>query len=90
MRLSNPEAASWLRRLDSYTNAEFGRSRTLSAIQDICVACGLPEFAPNGVGLCLRCATQREPDNSEIVLFRPLRSRKNATPDRGTSAESSN
>jgi hypothetical protein len=45
---------------------------------------------PNGVGLCLRCAAQREPDSSEIVLFRPLRSRKNATSDRGTSAESSN
>ena len=88
MRLSNPEAASWLRRLDSYTNAEFGRSRTLCAIQDVCVACGQPEYAPNGVGLCPRCAAQREPDNSEIVLFRPLRSRKNVATDRAPGADS--
>jgi hypothetical protein len=78
MRLSSKEAMQWLYRLDSYTNAVFGRSRTLSAGHghDACVACAGPMPAQGSVGLCPKCAAQREPDTTEIVLFRPLRVRK--------------
>jgi hypothetical protein len=76
MRLSSKDAMQWLYRLDSYTNAIFGRSRTLSASHESCVACAgsIPVPSPNG--LCPKCAAQREPDTTEIVLFRPLRVRK--------------
>jgi hypothetical protein len=76
MRLSSKEAMQWLYRLDSYTNTVFGHSRTLSAIHELCVACASPMPAPSAVGLCPRCTAQREPDTTEIVLFRPLRGRK--------------
>ena len=76
MRLRSDEATKWLYRLDSYTNAVFGRPRTLSVINDSCVACGgpLPAASPNG--LCPRCLAQRQPDTTEIILFRPLRGNK--------------
>jgi predicted amidophosphoribosyltransferase len=76
MRLSSKAAMQWLYQLDSYTNTVFGRSRTLSAIHEVCVACAGPMPTSNGGGLCPRCTAQREPDATEIVLFRPLRGRK--------------
>lgn len=76
MRLSSKEAMQWLYRLDSYTNSVFGRSRTLSTSQESCVACAGEMPVHSGVGLCPKCVAQREPDTTEIVLFRPLRVRK--------------
>ena len=76
MRLSSKEAMEWLYRLDSYTNAVFGRSRTLSTNHESCVACAGPMTAPSVSGLCPKCVAQREPDDTEIVLFRPLRGRQ--------------
>ncbi len=71
MRVNSPEAARWLHRLDSYTNAEFGRARTLSAIEDVCVACSRQAIKTDTSGLCPTCVAQRQPDNANIVLFRP-------------------
>ena len=71
MRVTNPEAAQWLHQLDSYTNAEFGRARTLSAMEAVCVACNREAATPDISGLCPTCAAQRQPDSSSIVLFRP-------------------
>jgi hypothetical protein len=76
MRLSSDEATKWLYRLDSYTNAVFGRPRTLSVINDSCVACSGPLTAASANGLCPKCLAQRQPDTTEIVLFRPLRGNK--------------
>ena len=76
MRLSSKEAMQWLYRLDSYTNSVFGRSRTLSAGNESCVACAGEMPVQSTVGLCPKCVAQREPDTTEIVLFRPLRVRK--------------
>jgi hypothetical protein len=76
MRMSSDETTDWLYRLDSYTNAVFGRPRTLSIVHGSCVACNGPLAAPEPTGLCPRCAAQRVPDNTEIVLFRPLRGKK--------------
>ena len=76
MRLSSEEATQWLYRLDSYTNSVFGRSRSLSAMHDLCVACNGPLPSDTADGLCPRCIAQRQADTTEIVLFRPLRSRK--------------
>jgi hypothetical protein len=76
MRLSSEEATQWLFRLDSYTNSVFGRPRTLSVVNDTCVACSGPLAAASANGLCPRCMAQRQPDTTEIVLFRPLRGRK--------------
>ena len=73
MRVRSLDAAEWLYRLDSYTNAEFGRARTLSAIEDVCVACGKRTTETNVGGLCRACAAQRQPDTANIVLFRPRR-----------------
>jgi hypothetical protein len=73
MRVNSNEAAQWLYRLDSYTNTEFGRARTLSAIQDACTGCGRQATAPSVSGLCRQCAAQRQPDNTNIVLFKPRR-----------------
>ena len=66
MRLSNPEAASWLRRLDSYTNAEFGRSRTLCAIQDVCVACGQPKTRQMASGSALDARHSASPTTARL------------------------
>ena len=71
MRVTNPEAAQWLHQLDSYTNAEFGRARTLSAHEAVCVACSGQAGPTDISGLCPTCAAQRQPDTSSIVLFRP-------------------
>jgi len=76
MRLSSEEATQWLYRLDSYTNSVFGRPRTQSAMHDLCVACNGPLTSASDDGLCPRCLAQRQPDSTEIVLFRPLRGRK--------------
>ena len=76
MRLSSEEATQWLYRLDSYTNSVFGRSRTLSTMHDQCVACNGPLPATSPDALCPRCVAQRQPDTTEIVLFRPLRGSK--------------
>jgi hypothetical protein len=75
MRLSE-EATRWLYQLDSYTNSVFGRARTLSAFHDSCVACSGPLSETSADGLCSRCVAQRQPDTTEIVLFRPLRGQK--------------
>ena len=74
--MRNTELTNWLRRLDSYTNAEFGQSRTLAAIHDRCVACDCTATAPDIGGLCTVCAAKRRPDYTEVVLFRPLRRRE--------------
>jgi hypothetical protein len=73
MRVSNREAAQWLHRLDAYTNAEFGRARTLSAIQDLCVACGRRVTTPSVNGLCPQCVAQRQPETANLILWRPRR-----------------
>jgi len=73
MRVSSREAAQWLHRLDTYTNAEFGRARTLAAIQDVCVTCGGRVTTPNVDGLCRPCAAQRQPETTDLVLRRPRR-----------------
>ncbi len=65
----------WLHQLDSYTNAEFGHSRTLLAHEETCVACGGITIDPDVSGLCARCAKKRHADHTEIILFRPLRNR---------------
>jgi hypothetical protein len=74
------DLTDWLRRLDSYTNAEFGHARTLSAISDQCVACGATTREPDVFGLCNQCAAKRRPDQTEVILFRPLRRREPARP----------
>ena len=71
--MRSPHLADWLYHLDSYTNAEFGRSRTLAAIHDSCVACGGPASDPDVSGLCWKCVAKRRSDNTEVILFRPLR-----------------
>ena len=76
MRLSSEEAMQWLYQLDSYTNSVFGRARTQSVVHDSCVACSGPLAEPSPDGLCPKCVAQRQPDTTEIVLFRPLRGRK--------------
>ncbi len=81
MRVSSPEAAQWLYRLDSYTNAEFGRARTLSAIEDVCVACNRQATTTNISGLCRTCAAQRQADTANIVLFRPRKISRPADPE---------
>jgi hypothetical protein len=78
MRVSSPEAAQWLHRLDSYTNAVFGRARTLSAIEDVCVACSRQATTTNISGLCRTCAAQRQADTANIVLFRPRKTHRPA------------
>ena len=79
MANSRDELLRWLHRLDSYTNAEYGRSRTLCNVSDLCVACGRTDPQRDAFGLCAECARRREPDHSEIVLFRPM-TRKNTPP----------
>ena len=76
MRLSSEEATRWLYRLDSYTNAVFGRSHSLATKHDLCVACNGAVTSVTPDGLCPRCEAQRQPDTTEIVLFRPLRGPK--------------
>lgn len=73
--MRNPNLTDWLHRLDSYTNAEFGQARTLAAIRDACIACGGDAPDPDIGGLCKKCAAKRRPDNTEVILFRPLRRR---------------
>jgi len=63
----------WLHSLDSYTNAEFGRSRTIAGDRSECVACAASIPSPGNGGLCEKCAAKRRPDHTEIVLFRALR-----------------
>ena len=63
----------WLRQLDSYTNAEFGLSRTLAVDRGACVACARSVAALNANGLCDPCSAKRQPDYTELQLFRPLR-----------------
>ena len=70
----------WLHRLDSYTNSEFGRARTLWALRDACVACDAIDGHTSETGLCRRCLAQRVPDYSDVVMFRPLRHRRAADP----------
>ena len=67
------ELLTWLHQLDSYTNAEFGRARSLAAMRGECVACGGEARDTGTSGLCATCAAKRRPDHSEVVLFRPLR-----------------
>jgi hypothetical protein len=71
--MSSREAAQWLHRLDTYTNAEFGRARTLFAIQDLCVACGRDVTTPDVDGLCRPCSAQRQSKIIDLGLQRPRR-----------------
>jgi hypothetical protein len=64
---------TWLYRLDSYTNAEHGHARSLLAVQDVCVGCGGRAVNPDVSGFCPRCSAKRRPDQTEVILFRPLR-----------------
>jgi len=66
------DAVRWLHRLDSYTNAEFGRARTLCGLTNECVVCGKPDSRTDEFGLCDACSRRSEPDLNEIVLFRPM------------------
>jgi len=72
-RISKQVDLDWLRRLDSYTNTEFGQCRSWAISRSICVTCG--GFAPDAdtIGLCAKCAAKRRADTTEIILFRPLR-----------------
>jgi hypothetical protein len=71
--------AAWLHRLDSYTNAEYGRPLTLSVEDGLCVACGaVTPLGPDGA--CRACAAKRRPDSSEVLLFRPVKRRDPADP----------
>jgi hypothetical protein len=63
----------WLHSLDSYTNAEFGRSLTIAGGRSECVACAATLPSGGSGGLCEKCAAKRKPDHTEIVLFRALR-----------------
>ena len=74
------ELTDWLHSLDAYTNAEFGKARSLTAERQACVACDATAAALDGRGLCSRCAAKRIADHTEIVLFRALR---RPQPDRG-------
>jgi hypothetical protein len=76
MMNTQEDLLEWLRRLDSYTNAEFGRARTSCAGDDVCVACGKSDRSTTALGLCPQCLAQRAPDYSEVVLFRPMRRRQ--------------
>lgn len=71
--LRSAKLLDWLHQLDSYTNAEFGLSRTLSITRGVCVACGGDVAAFSVTGLCEPCTTKRRPDYTELQLFRPLR-----------------
>ena len=82
MRARTLGVAQWLYHLDSYTNAEFGAARSLEAIRDACVGCGGPTSEPDLSGLCRTCAAKRRPDHTEVVLFRPLRSRATTAEER--------
>jgi hypothetical protein len=53
------ELLIWLHRLDSYSNEEYGRARTLSAIRLECVACGRSVASTDEEGLCRRCVAQQ-------------------------------
>ena len=78
MRVSSPEATQWLHRLDSYTNAEFGRARTLSAMDVECVACSRYATTTNISGLCRTCVAQRQTDTANIVQFRQRKTNRPA------------
>ena len=71
MARSREDVVRWLHQLDTYTNAEFGRARTLSSVAEECVACGRTQVQTDEFGLCAPCARRREPYDGEIVLFRP-------------------
>jgi len=64
----------WLHRLDTFTQETYGRCRSLSAINDECVACGGRTTNPDGAGLCARCSAQRTADKGEFGVF-PLNQR---------------
>ena len=81
MRVSSAEATQWLHRLDSYTNAVFGRARTLSATEDMCVACSRQATTINISGLCRTCVAQRLADTANIVLFRQRKTSRPPDPD---------
>ena len=69
---SREDVVRWLHRLDTYTNAEFGRARSQCTVADECVACGRTPIRTDEYGLCTTCARRREPYDGEIVLFRPM------------------
>ena len=68
--------AAWLHRLDSYTNAEYGRPRSLSADDGLCIACGGVAIGSGPDGVCRTCAAKRIPDSNEVLLFRPVKRRE--------------
>ena len=70
MRRTTADMMRWLHRLDTYTNAEFGNPRTLSAINDTCVACGHSTTRPDVEGLCEPCARRCVPEYSDIRFDR--------------------
>ena len=63
---------AWLHRLDTYTNEEYGRARTLSAIRLECVACGHLTAGREPSGLCRRCIAKLRTDlrdESKVLRF---------------------
>jgi len=56
----------WLHQLDSYTNATYGRARSLSAVRLECVSCARPATAVDAVGRCRRCAAERASDRTPV------------------------
>ena len=69
---TSDELRAWLYQLDTYTNDVFGRARTLSGVMCRCVCCNQTTADRDETGLCGRCAARSRPDQSEIVLFRPM------------------
>jgi hypothetical protein len=84
MMRAHEELLEWLHRLDSCTNAEFGRPRTACVRDSVCVACGKSDSGSAAAGLCAGCRAQRVPDQSEVVLFRPMARRQAAGKSRTT------
>jgi hypothetical protein len=73
LSMASSPLTDWLHSLDSYTNAEFGRSLTHAGTREECVACGAAVPSAGADGLCAKCVEKRRPDHTEIVLFRALR-----------------
>ena len=71
MDMTRDDLLLWLHRLDAYTNEVYGRA--LSALGDECVTCGRTTTGPDANGLCPRCNRQSVPDDTNLILFRPLR-----------------
>lgn len=58
------ELVAWLNRLDSYTNATYGRARTLAAVRLECVVCGRTWTTVDTMGRCRRCVAEQTADDT--------------------------